>query len=173
MSSNTQEALAKFDVEFAKIVKAHKISRRDARLLQEAYRRHNIFPGSFPGLGTPSEYKNSKYFQRTKGYPLEKGVKNWWGLTQVGEEIIQEMTSRIPWEDGLAEALFTHPFPPPPSKPNDDCHCPKCGAEDDEISWDGDRQFGSGEASQEAQCNNCGCHWVTVYKFSHNQIIEE
>ena len=50
-----------------------------------------------------------------------------------------------------------------------DCSCPHCG--NDEIEFDGDRTFGSNEASQEVYCVVCECHWYNVYKFNEVQIL--
>jgi Zn finger protein HypA/HybF involved in hydrogenase expression len=50
-----------------------------------------------------------------------------------------------------------------------DYSCPHCG--NDEIEFDGDRTFGSNEASQEVYCVVCECHWYNVYKFNEVQIL--
>ena len=53
--------------------------------------------------------------------------------------------------------------------PLGDNECPHCG--NDEIEFDGDRSFGSNEASQEVYCPVCECHWHNVYKFKEVQIL--
>jgi Zn finger protein HypA/HybF involved in hydrogenase expression len=50
-----------------------------------------------------------------------------------------------------------------------DYSCPHCG--NGEIEFDGDRTFGSNEASQEVYCAVCDCHWHNVYKFKEVQIM--
>lgn len=51
----------------------------------------------------------------------------------------------------------------------DATHCPQCGAGDNYVVWDGDREFGN-DASQEGRCDRCECHWHTVYQYSFNQV---
>lgn len=51
----------------------------------------------------------------------------------------------------------------------DATHWPQCGAGDNYVVWDGDREFGN-DASQEGRCDRCECHWHTVYQYSFNQV---
>lgn len=56
-----------------------------------------------------------------------------------------------------------------PVIPQDANHCPKCGNENvfwDRLETDGD------SASQGGFCNRCNCQWSSVFKFTHNEILD-
>ncbi len=48
--------------------------------------------------------------------------------------------------------------------------CPECGSENIDF---GDVEFQADTNFQDCSCNNCGCRWNEIYKFSQKEIIKK
>ena len=78
-----------------------KLTKKDFKLLLEAYRRKHLIEYGFTkhnddflGLGTPADYK-SKYFTCSTGRPIAR-IRNWFKLTVEGEEMMTKIETKMP-----------------------------------------------------------------------------
>lgn len=82
-----------------------KISKSDKRLLLEAYQRWHLFgrdnkektlETAWLGLGFPSEYGESRFFQ-PHGTLIPRAL-NWWVLSKEGVEVMNTIIKLHPWK---------------------------------------------------------------------------
>jgi hypothetical protein len=80
-----------------------RISKRDKRLLIEAYRRYNQFHQNEPLnkawviLGTSSSLYKSKYFKCAT--TVTPNVLNWWTLSDLGVKMMKELLKLNTWSE--------------------------------------------------------------------------
>lgn len=92
-------------------IKEHKLSKEDAALLIEAYRRYHSFHQgedlrtAWVGLGDGKEYEKSKYFRNIHNMS-DLTHSCWWGLTDEGVEVLDPLLTKLSWDTDLQQSLF-------------------------------------------------------------------
>ena len=88
----------------------NKLTPRISILLVEAYRRFNMFAEEKPlnsawvGLGTKTEYNNTYFSPITRHNP---GYLAWYGLTEKGVKVIQDLIKTLPWKSKYNSSIFS------------------------------------------------------------------
>jgi hypothetical protein len=92
-------------------MKEHKLTKKNAVLLLEAYRRFHEFyrPSKGPiseawlGMGSPSVYKSPYFVPVHKPLPR---VSNWYKLNRQGRILLSKLNALLPWNENYNEYLF-------------------------------------------------------------------